>query len=131
MSIWVVLSVMLAGALGSLARYGISLAFLRLTNFPRAVLVVNVLGCLIGGTSFGLAEYGIVSPELKLIIITGIAGGLTTFSTWSVETVQLLESGRVRTAVANVLINLVLGIAVAFAAYAVVYFLVELNANRP
>lgn len=127
----VVVAVLVAGALGTLARYGASLAFLRLTNFPRAVLVVNVVGSLIGGTVFALAEYAIVSAELKLILLTGIAGGLTTFSTWSVETIQLIESGRMRTAIASVVINLALGLAAAFATYAIVYFILTANAYRP
>lgn len=131
MNLLVALAVVIAGALGTLARYGISLAFLRRADFPRAVLVVNVVGCLIGGTVFALAEHAIVSPSLKLILLTGIAGGLTTFSTWSVETIQLIESGRPRTAIASVLINLILGLAAAFASYAVVYFLFELSATRP
>lgn len=127
----VVVAVLAAGALGTLARYGASLAFLRLTNFPRAVLVVNVVGSLIGGTVFALAEHAVLSSELKVILLTGIAGGLTTFSTWSVETIQLIESGRVRTAIASVVINLVLGLAAAFTSYAVVYFVLTLNAYRP
>lgn len=124
-------TVLIAGAAGALLRYGVSLVFLRRTDFPRAVLLVNVIGSIIGGTVYGLAERGGLGADLKLVLLTGLAGGLTTFSTWSVETIQLLESGRWRTAIANVVINLMLGLAAAFASYAVVVFFVQLTAYRP
>jgi CrcB protein len=125
-----VAAVVLAGALGALARYGISLAFIRATRFPRAVLVVNVAGSLLGGAVLALADRGIVDAELHLILVTGIAGGLTTFSTWSVETLQFALSGRWRTAVANVIINLVLGLGSATAAYFVIYWIFLLHQYR-
>lgn len=131
MSPAVVVAVLVAGAIGALARYGISLAFIRATRFPRAVLVVNVAGSLLGGAALALADRGVVGSELHLILVTGIAGGLTTFSTWSVETLQFVLSGRWRTAVANVIINLVLGLGAATAAYFVVYWLFLLNQYRP
>lgn len=125
-----VAAVVLAGALGALARYGISLAFIRATRFPRAVLVVNVAGSLLGGAVLALADRGIVDAELHLILVTGIAGGLTTFSTWSVETLQFALSGRWRTAVANVIVNLVLGLGSATAAYFVIYWIFLLHQYR-
>jgi len=126
-----VTAVLVAGALGALARYGISLAFIRATRFPRAVLVVNVGGSLLGGAVLALADWGIVDPGLHLILLTGIAGGLTTFSTWSVETLQFALSGRWRTAVGNLIVNLVLGIGAATAAYFVVYWFFLLHQYRP
>jgi CrcB protein len=131
MSPAVVVAVLVAGAIGALARYGISLAFIRATRFPRAVLVVNVAGSLLGGAALALADRGVVGSELHLILVTGIAGGLTTFSTWSVETLQFVLSGRWRTAVANVIINLVLGLGAATAAYFVVYWFFLLRQYRP
>ncbi len=118
----VVAVVLVAGALGALARYAISLAFVRATRFPRAVLVVNVAGSLLGGAVLALTDWGVADSTVSLILVTGIAGGLTTFSTWSVETLQFVLSGRWRTAVANVIINLVLGLGAATAAYFVVYW---------
>ena len=46
-------------------------------------------GSAIGGVAVGLATTGVISPDLRLILVGGFAGGLTTFSTWSVETIQL------------------------------------------
>ena len=127
----VVAAVLAAGALGALARYAISLAFIRATRFPRAVLVVNVAGSLLGGAVLALVDWSVVGSDLHLILVTGIAGGLTTFSTWSVETLQFALSGRWRTAVANVIINLVLGLGAATAAYFVVYWFFLLHQYRP
>ena len=131
MSPAVVAAVLGAGALRALARYAIALAFIRATRFPRAVLVVNVAGSLLGGAVLALADRGIVDAELHLILLTGIAGGLTTFSTWSVETLQFALSGRWRTALANLVLNLVLGLGAATAAYFVVYWLFLLHQYRP
>ena len=131
MSPALIAAVLGAGALGALARYAIALAFIRATQFPRAVLVVNVTGSLLGGAVLALADRGIVDTELRLILLTGIAGGLTTFSTWSVETLQFALAGRWRTAVANLVLNLVLGLGAATAAYFVVYWLFLLHQYRP
>jgi len=111
-----VLLVLAAGALGALARYGVSVLFAG-RRFPVAVLVVNVIGSALGGVVLGLSERAALGAEWRLVLLTGVAGGLTTFSTWSVETVQLLREGRWRGAAANVLLNLALGLAAAVAAY--------------
>lgn len=115
----VIVTVLLAGALGALARYGVSRALATRPRFPWAVLLVNVVGSTIGGIVLGLAEAGAVSPEWRLILLTGFCGGLTTFSTFSVETVQLVLDGRGRAAIVSVGANLVLGIAAATIGYLV------------
>ncbi len=61
-----------------------------------------------------------ISADLRLIIIGGIAGGLTTFSTWSTESVQLFLDGRWRTAGVNIILNLVVGLSAATAGYVLV-----------
>lgn len=117
MSVGMVLAVLLAGVVGALARYGVSIALARYPRFPLAVLIVNVAGSIIGGTLLGLFDRAAISAEWHLILLTGLAGGLTTFSTWSVETLQLVEAGQWRTAVSSVALNLVLGLAAASGAY--------------
>lgn len=108
-----------AGIVGALARYLVSRAFAN-ARFPWAVLVVNVVGSAIGGAVLGLAIRGDVGSDIRLILLTGLCGGLTTFSTWSVETVQLVLDGRTRAAALSVVANLVLGIGAAVAACAIV-----------
>jgi CrcB protein len=109
-----VLAVLGAGALGALARYAAGLAAARTrSRLPWAVLVVNVVGSLLAGLAVGLTGAGALPADLELVIASGFAGGLTTFSTLSVETVQLAIEGRWRSAAASVGANLALGIAAA------------------
>jgi CrcB protein len=121
----VIATVLGAGALGALARYCVSLAVARrarhgVAPFPWAVLIVNVVGSAIGGALLGLAQAGAVSGELRLVLLTGFCGGLTTFSTLGVETVQLVIDGRARAATLSVAANLAAGLAAAAAGWAIV-----------
>lgn len=120
MTLTLALTVMLAGAVGTLARYGISRAFARTTGFPWAVLIVNAAGSAIGGVVLGLVVAAGLSTEWRLVVLTGICGGLTTFSTFGVETVQLIQGGRAQVAILSVLGNLALGVGLAAVGYLVV-----------
>ena len=101
--------VLLAGAAGALLRFLV----VRVIAVPWAVLAVNVVGSLVGGVFIG-ATYG----DLQLILLTGFCGGLTTFSSFTVETVQLVLAGRTQKALLSVGLNLVLGIGAAALGYA-------------
>ena len=118
----VLLVTVAAGAAGSLLRYAVSLAFARHpSRLPWAVLIVNVVGSLVGGVVLGLAQLGVIGADLRLVLLGGFAGGLTTFSTFGVETIQLVLTGRWRSALLSVAANVVLGIgAVALGCWAVV-----------
>lgn len=98
------LAVCLAGALGAVLRYGVGL----LVRSPWAVLVVNVVGSFVGGVVVASA-----SGDARVILLTGLCGGLTTFSTLSVETVQLVLDGRARVAAFSVGLNVALGLVAA------------------
>jgi fluoride exporter len=115
----IVLAVVVAGIVGAVIRFLVSRAFAARTTFPWAVLVVNVVGSAVGGVVVALWTDAGLSSDWRLILLTGFCGGLTTFSTFSVETVQLLTSGRVRVAVMSIAANLVLGVGAAAVAYAV------------
>jgi CrcB protein len=107
-----VLLALAAGAVGALLRYGATTLAGRLRlRLPWAVLLVNVVGCAIGGVVLGLVDAGVIGADVRLVVLSGLCGGLTTFSTWSTETIQLAMSGRWRTAVLNVAANLVIGVA--------------------
>lgn len=116
-----VAAVLVAGAGGAVLRWLVARWLSRsegpYRNLPMAVLLVNVTGSALAGAILGLAEAGAVSPDLRLILLTGFCGGLTTFSTFSVETIQLVVDGRWRTAASSVSANLVLGVGAAAAAY--------------
>lgn len=90
-------SIMVAGggAVGSLMRYWINLAAYRTfpPTFPLGTLIVNVLGCFLIGLVFALSEKSnLISPSLRLFLVVGICGGFTTFSTFSMESINLLRA---------------------------------------
>lgn len=110
------LAALAAGAVGAVLRYLVA----RSTPAPWGVLVVNAAGSALGGVVLGLAQLGGVSGDIRLILLGGLCGGLTTFSTFSVESIQLVLAGRWRTAALSVAANLVLGIGAAAAGWAAV-----------
>lgn len=85
----------IGGFTGSILRYVISGAIQQLTqstSFSYGTLAVNVVGCLIIGTLSQLAEsYGLLTAETRALLITGVLGGFTTFSTFSNETMNLFR----------------------------------------
>lgn len=95
----------LCGGVGALARYLITVA----TPLPRGVLLVNAAGSLLGGAVAGAPT----DPGISLVLLSGLAGGITTFSTLSVETVELWRDDRRGTAAASLIANLTVGIAAA------------------
>jgi CrcB protein len=107
----------IVGGAASVIRYLVSRAYAGRAGLPWAVFTVNVVGSAIGGITVGLATTGAISPDLRLILLGGLAGGLTTFSTWSVETIQLLLDDKLRTALVSVILNLAIGLAAATAGY--------------
>lgn len=113
---WIVIGAF--GALGALARYGVSGAVQRVwrTTFPIGTLVVNLTGALAAGFLLGLA-LGRDVPDLVLLAAgVGFLGGYSTFSTWMVETVLAAESGGgigLRRAGENLVIPLIAGIVLA------------------
>ena len=99
----------LAGGVGALLRYGITLALPRPTphSFPLATLVVNLTGSFVAGLTLGLVMLELVTTDVAIIIWAGLCGGLTTFSTFAVETV-LLSGQRLRFAWQNAILTIVL-----------------------
>ncbi|MEU3980811.1 fluoride efflux transporter CrcB [Streptomyces sp. NPDC026672] len=89
------------------------------TVFPWGTLVVNVTGCLILGLLTGAVSAGAAGPHAQLLLGTGLCGALTTYSTFSYETLRLTETGAALYAAANVVASLVAGLAAAFAGVAI------------
>lgn len=117
----VVAAVLVAGAVGAMLRYALSRALpVRPGHLPGGILIVNVAGSALAGALIGLAERAAIDGDLRLVLVTGFCGGLTTFSTWSVETIELVDGGRWRAAILNVVMTLVLGIAAAVGGYLLV-----------
>ena len=105
----VLLAVAVGGALGAVLRQLTSVSLAGRGRVPLGVLVVNVVGSFIAGVALGAP----LDPTVQLIIVSGLCGGLTTFSTLAVETIQLVMSGKHRAALMSVGQNLVWGIAAA------------------
>ncbi len=108
--------VAVAGALGALARYGVGeVVSRRFPTFPWGTLVINVTGSLVLGFLFViLTERTQASPALRSTLMIGFIGAYTTFSTFSLETVRLLQDGSTVAAGLNVLGNLGLGLSAAW-----------------
>ncbi|MEU9882108.1 fluoride efflux transporter CrcB [Streptomyces phaeochromogenes] len=89
------------------------------TVFPWGTFAVNVVGCLILGLLTGAAVAGAASSHLQLLLGTGLCGALTTYSTFSFETLRLAEDGARLYAAANVIASVVVGLGAAFAGVSV------------
>jgi fluoride exporter len=103
-------AVFLGGGLGAAARHGVNLLVAQLTTarFPWGTLAINVIGSLLIGV---LAEWFALRAQLpqplRLFLITGVLGGFTTFSAFSLEVGLLMERGQMMTAAGYVLASLV------------------------
>jgi CrcB protein len=104
--------VALAGAIGAPARYLIDLWVRgsRSSDFPWGTFVINATGSIVLGFITGLALYHGLGKLPRVIIGTGFCGAYTTFSSFSYETVKLLEEGSTRRAVGNIAASLVVGL---------------------
>lgn len=109
---WMVLALGLAGGLGAVVRFGLQKHWpAHGFHIPLGVLVANVVGSFIAGFATYLALNGSEAAlPFALIVVTGFCGGLTTFSTFAVETVQLSQAGTGRAALLNLVANVVLGV---------------------
>lgn len=109
-----ILLVALGGATGSVLRYLLSAwTFAQAVHwrFPIGTFVVNILGCLMVGLLAGLmAKHQFLSPDARLFLITGIAGGFTTFSALGMETFHLLRRGDMLIAGSYVASSVIVGI---------------------
>lgn len=111
MNAWIAAAV--GGGLGAMLRYGLSGLVQRNVSgaLPLGTLVVNVLGCLAAGCLLRWASASTtLDPTWRTFWAVGVLGALTTFSTFGVETFQLVRLGRPGLALASVGLNVVLGL---------------------
>lgn len=114
-TIWYVAA---GGALGSVSRFLLGPALQRAfdTVFPIGTLVINVLGSLVLGFLMRLVMEGVnLAPDMRAFLTIGFCGGFTTFSTFSYETLRLVEDGESVRAAAYVILSVTLALAAAFA----------------
>ncbi len=103
--------VAIGGAIGSVARYGVS-GLLSRSDFPWGTFAVNLTGTFLLSFLYFLSlERGFQTTDLRTFLFVGVFGGYTTFSTFTYETLALLQDGERRRAAANVAASVVLGLA--------------------
>src|SRR5262245_30186564 len=102
------LLICLGGAIGTGARYLFSTGMKRaFGNFPFGTLGVNVIGSFLASVLMVLAlERSAISADTRLILVTGVMGGFTTYSSFNYETIHLAQSGAAGLAVVNVALTL-------------------------
>jgi len=108
-----VICVGIGGFIGASMRYLISIQSSKLLNssIPLGTLIANVLGGFLIGVIMEISmSTDLISPNLKLFLTTGIMGGLTTFSTFSYETISLLGDGKYLLGIGNIFLNLILSL---------------------
>lgn len=105
------------GVAGALLRFAVDTLFAHRSDsrahWPWATFLVNVTGSLIIGLSLGISGRLGLDPELQTGVATGLAGGLTTFSSWTTATVRLASEQRFGAALLNITANLLAGLAAA------------------
>ena len=104
------LFVAIGSAAGGMLRYAGSL-LIRQQNFPSATLLINVIGSFTIGLIFGAAQKSEwLGSALWLLLATGLCGGFTTFSAFSIENIRLIQGGQIGTAFLYICASLIAGL---------------------
>jgi CrcB protein len=106
----------LGGALGAISRYGLSQLAINLfgKGFPFGTLIANFVGSLLIGLLFSLIEAHSLIPQVRIALGIGFLGAFTTFSTFSLDTVLMIQAGDIQKALLNILFNLGLSLMAVF-----------------
>ena len=110
----------LAGLVGTLLRYWLSGFVARQygETFPWGTMAVNLIGCFVTGAAFFLTEERfLVSPTIRTVILIGLLGGFTTFSSYGLQTFTLLRDGEFGLAILNVATSNILGLFMVWVGY--------------
>ena len=110
-------AVAIGGAVGAMLRHGVNLASLRWLGlgFPWGTFVENVLGCFLMGIAATIfAAKAELAPEWRALIATGLLGGFTTFSAFSLETALMIERGQMGVAALYALLSVCLALLALF-----------------
>lgn len=111
-----ILAVGAGGFLGSVFRYLISLIPVsEATVFPIKTFIINIIGCIaIGVIAVSVSRNVEMGPQMLLFMKVGLCGGFTTFSTFALETADLMKAGHMGAALLYVLLSVLIGVAVIF-----------------
>jgi CrcB protein len=114
--------VAIGGAIGSVSRYVLSTAVLRVsgTLLPIGTFAVNLVGCVTFGAIIGAAEQRfILTPEARAFLLVGVLGGFTTFSSYAFESFALMQDGQFAVAALNIVGQAVAGLLGFWVAYVI------------
>jgi CrcB protein len=116
-----IIAIGIAGLAGTLARYWLSGLLDQWWGgtFPFGTLIVNLVGCLAIGVLFHSMEKYLIDPVVRSVVLIGFVGGFTTFSSFAVQSFNLLRDGEIFLASANILISNLVGLFLVWAGYAV------------
>ena len=120
-----IVAIGLGAALGALLRWQLGSRLNSVfPTIPPGTLTANLIGAYVIGLCIAFfATYPAISPEWRLLIVTGFCGGLTTFSTFSAEVTTLLQQGRIAWALGAVAVHVFGSVAMTFAGIGTVYLL--------
>ena len=112
------LAVGIGGAIGAVCRYLLGQMIPKMeSGFPLGTFAVNVIGCFAIGLIVAMVgKHSDIDPRLVLFLQTGVCGGFTTFSTFSLEALSLMEKGQLATGILYIVLSVVFGILALFAA---------------
>lgn len=112
-----VLAVGLGGFIGAVCRYLIGLIPIsEVTEFPIKTFLINIIGCVaIGAITVAVVRNNNLNPQLILFLKVGVCGGFTTFSTFALETAELIKAGNPLIALSYMLGSVLIGVGVIFA----------------
>ncbi len=111
-----ILYVALGGAIGAVLRFSTGLAIAQIATkpFPYGTMSVNLLGAFIIGILWSVFEHIPISDNLRLMLFTGVLGGFTTFSSFALESINLMKNGNMKLAIIYITITNVMGLILAF-----------------
>ncbi|OFX49888.1 MAG: hypothetical protein A2046_16240 [Bacteroidetes bacterium GWA2_30_7] len=111
--------------IGGVLRYLIS-QFIQakfFSTFPIGTLSVNIIGCFVIGLIYGISDRGNMTQDWRLFLATGLMGGFTTFSAFSIETVNMLRDGQLWYVTTYICSSIVLGLLATFIGISIIKIL--------
>jgi CrcB protein len=123
------LLVALGGAIGAVFRYGLGSYFIKSSStFPWATWSINLLGCFLAGVFFAFSQqYPALQNNARLFLMVGILGGFTTFSSFGLETFNLLREGQALWAIGYAVSSVILGVILLAVGYVIFSYLLQLK----